>query len=317
MNQTLIEESVQLGTTELTIPRLGVGAWAWGESLYWGYGRTYGQAEVKSAFDASLEAGINFFDTAEIYGRGNSERLVGSFLHQASQPVIIATKFMPFPWRIQKNQMLTALRASLERLRLPKVDLYQIHSPASLVSIKTWADGLADAVDIGLTSTVGVSNYRVSQMRRAHAALKQRAVNLASNQVEYSLLNRSIEQNDTLAFCQEMGITLLAYSPLGQGLLTGKYSPKNPPTGVRAMRYRSDLLNKIAPLIRLLNAVGREHGGKTPAQVALNWTICKGTVPIVGVKTDRQVKENVRALGWRLSASQIAALDKISLEITI
>jgi aryl-alcohol dehydrogenase-like predicted oxidoreductase len=315
MSEIQIEESIQLGSTELTIPPLVIGAWAWGEHMYWGYGHSYGEAEVRSAFDASLEAGINFFDTAEIYGRGNSERLLGSFIHQTDQPVILATKFMPFPWRIRKSQMLSALQASLKRLGLPQVDLYQIHSPASLISLNTWADGLADVVENGLSRVVGVSNYRIPQMRRAHNVLKQRGVTLASNQVEFNLLNRSVEQNGLLSLCLEMGVTLLAYSPLAQGLLTGKYSPKKPPSGIRAMRYRSDLLNRIKPLLRLMNDIGREHGGKTPAQVALNWIICKGAVPVVGAKTGRQVQENVKSLGWRLSPSQISALDKTSLEI--
>jgi len=315
MENNLIKESTQLGITDLVIPSIGIGTWAWGEQLYWGYGRSYGEAEIKSAFVASLEAGINLFDTAEIYGRGNSERLLGKFIQESRHPVIIATKFMPFPWRIRKNQMRSAMHASLERLNLPQVDLYQIHSPASLVSIKTWADGLADLVENGLSRAVGVSNYRASQLRRAHTALKQRGVSLASNQVEFHLLNHSVEQNGLLTLCQDLGVTLLAYSPLAQGLLTGKYSPKNPPSGLRSMRYSTDLLRRIGPLLRLMSEIGREHGGKTPAQVALNWTICKGTVPIVGAKTDRQLQENAKALGWRLSPSQIAALDKTSLEI--
>jgi aryl-alcohol dehydrogenase-like predicted oxidoreductase len=315
MTKINFEEKLQLGNTDLAIPSLGIGAWAWGDQLYWGYGRSFGESEVKSAFESSLEAGVNFFDTAEIYGRGYSERLLGNFLRQIDQPVIIATKFMPFPWRIQKKQMLSALRNSLERLGVSKVDLYQIHSPTSIVSLNTWSEGLADILERGLTHTVGVSNFRVPQLRRSYSILKQRGVPLASNQVEFNLLNRNNEFNGLLSFCQEFGITLLAYSPLSQGLLTGKYSSKKPPPGIRGIRYRSELLSKISPLLRLMADIGREHNGKTIAQVALNWTICKGTVPIVGVKTERQVRENIGALGWRLSPSQIVALDKMSLEL--
>jgi aryl-alcohol dehydrogenase-like predicted oxidoreductase len=310
-----IQETFKLGNTDLAIPSLGIGAWAWGEHLYWGYGRSYGEPEVKSAFEACLDVGINFFDTAEIYGRGNSERLLGNFIRHNAKPVIVATKFMPFPWRIKKSQMLTALRSSLERLGLSKVDLYQIHSPASIVSIKTWSNGLADVVENGLAQTVGVSNFRVSQMRRSLIALKQRGITLASNQVEFNLLNRDIEYNGLLSFCQDFGVTLLAYSPLAQGLLTGKYSLRNPPSGIRGFRYRADLLRRISPLLRLMTDIGREHNGKTIAQVALNWTMSKGTIPIVGVKTDRQVRENTGALGWCLSPSQVKALDKLSLDI--
>ncbi|MBE0409101.1 MAG: aldo/keto reductase [Anaerolineales bacterium] len=314
MNEIQIEESHPLGKTDLAIPPLGIGVWAWGERYYWGYGKSYGKADIQSAFEACMDAGINFFDTAEIYGRGNSERLLGNFLREKNQPAIIATKFMPFPWRIRKSQMQSALQGSLNRLGISKVDLYQIHWPASIVSVRTWSDGLADLVEKGFSQTVGVSNFRLSQIRRSYIALKQRGVMLASNQVEFNLLNRNIEQNGILAFCQEFGVTILAYSPLAQGLLTGKYSPKSPPSGIRALRYRAELLNRISPLLRLMTEIGRENG-KTVAQVAINWAICKGTVPLVGVKTARQVRENIGALGWRLSPSQVAALDKTSLDI--
>jgi aryl-alcohol dehydrogenase-like predicted oxidoreductase len=312
MDRNLAENEVRLGATDLFIPRMGIGAWAWGERIYWGYGRSYGEDDVRQAFESSLEADLNFIDTAEIYGHGNSERLVGKFSRQARQPVIIATKFMPYPWRLSKGRLLAALQGSLNRLGRDQVDLYQIHSPASLVSIQTWVEGLVEAVEKGLAHAVGVSNYRVTHMRRVHSALKKRNIPLASNQVEYHLLNRTIEHNGVLNLCQELGVTLLAYSPLAQGMLTGKYTPQNPPSGVRGLRYRPDFLAKIRPLIRLLSDIGREHGGKTPAQVALNWTLCKGTVPIVGVKDSRQLKENIGALGWQLPDDHVLALDEAS-----
>ncbi len=137
---------------------LGVGTWAWGDALVWGYGRGYGEADARAAFDASLAAGVRFFDTAESYGRGQSERLVGRFAREAGQPVIVATKFMPYPWRLRRNDLLKALRASLRRLGVERVDLYQIHWPFPPVPIETWAGALADAVEAGLARAVGVSN---------------------------------------------------------------------------------------------------------------------------------------------------------------
>jgi aryl-alcohol dehydrogenase-like predicted oxidoreductase len=175
---------------------------------------------------------------------------------------------------------------------------------------------LADAVELGLTRAVGVSNYNTDQLRRAHAVLAKRGVLLASNQVEYHLLNRKIEKNGLLDICHEMGISLIAYSPLGQGVLTGKYSPENPMKGVRGRRYSSTYLGQLQPLIKLLEEIGHEQGDKTPSQVALNWVIQKGAIPIPGAKNARQAEDNAGALGWSLSEDEVARLDQISDQIS-
>jgi aryl-alcohol dehydrogenase-like predicted oxidoreductase len=308
------EETTILGQTGLEIPKLGIGAWSWGAKLFWGFGKDYDEQDVKEAFEASLAAGVNFFDTAEIYARGNSERLLGKFIASQNKPVLVATKFLPFPWRLWKGRLISALKASVDRLNLRKVDLYQIHQPLPPIPVETWAEGLADAVERGLASTVGVSNYNLAQMRRAQNTLEKRGIPLASNQVEYSLMNREIERNGLLDACLESGITLIAYSPLGQGILTGKYTPENPPTGVRGLRYRPDTLKKIQPLLDSMEGIGQDHGDKTIAQVAINWTICKGTVPIPGAKTAEQARENAGALTWRLTEDEIEALDHLSEE---
>ena len=307
-----------LGHTDIQISWLGIGAWSWGDQFYWGYGRAYQQADVAAAYAASREAGVNFFDTAEAYGQGRSERLLGEFVRQDAAPreaVCIATKFMPFPWRLRRASLTRALQASLKRLGLERVDLYQVHIPLPPMPVENWADALADAVQAGLTRAVGVSNYSEEQMRRAFAVLKMRGVPLASNQVDYSLLNRKVEQNGVLRACQELGVTLIAYSPLAQGILSGKYTPENPPTGFRSQRYNRALLERVQPLIRLLHEIGRDHAGKTPSQVALNWCICKGSAPIPGAKNARQAQENAGALGWRLTAEEVARLDDASMAI--
>jgi len=216
---------------------------------------------------------------------------------------------------VGKSSLLNALRKSLRRLGLNQVDLYQVHWPFPPVSIETWASGLADAVEHGLTKAVGVSNYNLNQMRRAQATLVKRGVLLASNQVEYSLINRKIEFNGLLSCCQELGITLLAYSPLAQGLLTGKYTSKTPPPGIRGRRYSRRVLENIQPLIRLLQDIGRNHEGKTTAQVAINWLICKGVVPIPGAKNAKQAIENAGAIGWKLSNEEVERLDQASRDI--
>jgi aryl-alcohol dehydrogenase-like predicted oxidoreductase len=290
---------------------LGLGAWAWGDKIVWNYGKGYSDADIEEGFRVSLENGVSLVDTAEVYGNGRSERLLGQFLKNTETPVIVATKFFPMPWRWTKKSVVKALKGSLERLDLEQVDLYQIHWPSPLIPIETYAEGLAEVHKAGLARAVGVSNYNKNQMQRAVTVLSKYDIPLASNQVEYHLLNRSVEKNGLLARCQELGIRLIAYSPLAMGLLTGKYTPENPPPGVRGGRY-SKKLSQIQPLIKLMTEIGQDVGGKSPAQVALNWLICKGTLPIPGAKNTSQAEMNAAAAGWRLSEEQVVALDEVS-----
>lgn len=302
-----IPESVQF----LHDVEIGLGAWAWGDRLVWGYGGGYGDAEVEEGFRISIENGVTLVDTAEVYGNGRSERLLGQFLKKTNTPVIVATKFFPMPWRIRRASVTRALRHSLERLELERVDLYQIHWPSPLVPIEQYVEGLVSAHRLGLARAVGVSNYDKNQMQRAITTLARHDIPLASNQVEYHLLNRNVEKNGLLARCQELGVRLIAYSPLAMGLLTGKYSPKNPPPGMRSNRY-GGILKELQPLIHLMTEIGQDYGGKSPAQIALNWCICKGALPIPGAKNARQAEMNAGAAGWRLTAEQVKALDEAS-----
>lgn len=306
MNDAISNETRFLHAIEF-----GMGAWQWGDRLIWQYGQNYRDEDCREAFDVSLEAGIRFVDTAEVYGNGRSERMLGQFLRETEQPVLVATKFMPFPWRLTKKSLIRALQHSLERIGIETVDLYQIHMPIPIIPIETWMEGMVEAVKAGLTRTVGVSNYNQSQMLRAYSALARKDIPLASNQVTYSLLNRNIERNGLLARCKELGVRIIAYSPIEKGLLTGKYSVDNPPPGIRGQRY-SGLLPKIGPLLKLMTEIGQEHGGKSKSQVALNWCIRKGALPIPGAKNAKQAEENAGALGWKLTEEEVAKLDEAS-----
>ena len=290
---------------------MGLGAWQWGDRLVWQYGHGYGDEEVRQAFRISLQEGINFIDTAELYGNGLSERLLGVFMKEIDQPVLIATKFFPWPWRFYKGAVVRAMKGSLARLDVESVDLYQIHWPNPIISTDTLMEGLAECVKSGLARTVGVSNFGQSRMLAAYSSLARHNIPLASNQVHYSLLHRTVEKDGTLARCKELGIRLIAYSPIEQGLLSGKYSAENPPSGTRARMY-AGLLPKIKPLIKLITEIGQDHGGKTHSQVALNWLICKGTMPIPGAKNAAQAQENAGALGWKLTDAEVARLDETS-----
>jgi len=314
MNQQ--REDIKLGKTEIKIHPLGIGAWSWGDRMMWNFGGSHTEEDIRAAFETSLAAGIDFYDTAEAYGRGKSEMYLGKFLKESGAQVVVATKFMPYPWRLTKAALLKALKNSLKRLNLEQVDLYQVHWPFPPAPIETWAEGLADAVQAGLARSVGVSNYNEDQMRRAYAVLTKRGVPLASNQVEYHLLNRKVEFNGLLSACQQLGITLIAYSPLAQGVLTAKYTPEKPLPGLRGRRYSRSFLVRAQPLLQRMREIGRNHESKTPAQVALNWLICKGVVPIPGAKNARQAQENIAALGWRLTEEEVVALDEASAEFS-
>ena len=312
---------IPLGKTDIRISPLGLGTWQWGDRMMWGYGKTHTDSDIHDAFHVSLQSGVNFFDTAEVYGKGRSEQLLGARLREARQspqiaPLVVATKFMPYPWRLWKGALVSKLRDSLARLGLERVDLYQIHWPFLPVPIEVWANALADAVEAGLPRAVGVSNYNSAQMLRAHSALAKRGIPLASNQVEFHLLNRRVEREGLLKLCRELGVTLIAYSPLAKGMLTGKYTPLTRPPGLRSYLFRRARLSKIQPLIQLLRAIGKAHEGKSPSQVALNWVISKGAVPIPGAKNAKQAQENAAALGWRLAEAEMAALDAESQELS-
>jgi len=206
------------------------------------------------------------------------------------------------------------LQNSLNRLRVDNVLLYQIHWPLFLLPIEFLMDAMAHEANSGKTIAIGVSNFNNSQTQRAYNALARHQNKLASNQVEYNLLNRQIEKNGLLARCQKLGVRVISYSPLAQGLLTGKYSPESTPPGVRGPRYAS-IIKGIKPLIGLMTDIGISHSDKTPGQVALNWLICKGTLPIPGAKNLKQVQQNNGSIGWRLSDEEVAALDLASDEV--
>jgi len=258
---------------------------------------------------------VTLFDTAEVYGRGASERFIGSMLARDPQralSAVIATKFMPFPWKLRVcGALLASLRASLDRLGREAVDLYQIHGPISLRSHEALADALAAAHEMGLVKAVGVSNYSADETRSMVSALCSRGLRLASNQIEFSLLRRFPETSGLLAACRELVVVPLAYAPLGQGRLTGKYSASHPPP--RGRNFGNYPMELVDCVVAELRRVGAKHGGKTPGQVALNWVVAKGAVAIPGAKNRHQAAENAGALGWSIDEEDLAQLDEVAL----
>ncbi|MBU7041947.1 MAG: aldo/keto reductase [Theionarchaea archaeon] len=325
---------IPLGDTDIQISPLGIGTWSWGDRMIWGYGQSFTHEDIHRAFLYCVNQGITFFDTAETYGWGLAEKLLGHFIAQSQVEVVVASKFLPSPWRLRKVSVLHALEKSLERLNGVPLTLYQFHKPYPPISIETWMEALVEATEFYNIPAIGIANCTLSQMEQAMDALAAQGHSLASIQIEMSLLCHTPEIDDLLKTCHSKTITLFAYSPLGMGLLTGKYSPEHPPRNrfdlrekialhalslaipgyfaAKGCQFGSDEIRQIQPLVDLLVSIGQSHGGKTPAQVALNWVISQGAVPIVGVKNYHQARDNSGAVGWTLTGEELTALHDMS-----
>ena len=308
-----IAPQVPLGRSGLTVSPMGLGTWAWGERFFWGYGRGYGKEDLEAAFQLAVDHGINFLDTAEVYGRGRSERFIGEFARKAGvlDSLVIASKFFPYPWRWTARSLRRALQGTLQRLGRDAVDLYYLHWPFPPRAPEYWLRAMLPLVQAGRIRAVAVSNVSLKQLQRIQKTLEAEGGALAAVQVEYNLVYRDAEFSGLLAYCREHGITLVAYSPLASGMLTGKYGPDNPPRDWRRRYYHRAYLEQLRRLLRVMEEIGARHG-RRPAQVALNWVMAKGAVPIPGAKNARQMQENLGALGWSLSPDEVEALDKAS-----
>ena len=314
----LAEETSKVGGA-IDLPPIGLGAWSWGDSIFWGYNKK-NDDELKQVFDYAVEnspTSTTLLDTAELYGLGRSETLIGEF----SQPydpnkIQVATKFAAYPFRTKPDTVVKACEASVKRLGRP-IDLYQIHFPNAYCNAEYW-DGLAMAYDKGLVKAVGVSNYGVDATRACHDALAKRGIQLATNQIQLSLLYRWPIENGLLQCCEDLGVKVLSYSPLALGMLTGKYTASNPPSGPRkAIFQKLSASPDYQNLLNTMKDVAAGHGDNIPlSQVALNWTRAKNTIPIPGARTLSQVQKNYGSLSWTLTPEEVKVLDESAAKVT-
>jgi aryl-alcohol dehydrogenase-like predicted oxidoreductase len=280
-----------LGNTGAEVPAIGVG------TNRWSYGAN--DAPVFETYQALVDAGGGFIDTAEVYGFGKSERLIGDCLRKDGRPVFVASKFAPLLARTSPRHLMAALDASLARLGLPTLDLYYVHFPFPFADLGGFADGLVEAVKSGKAKHVGVSNFNGDQMRRVADRLARSNIPLAANEVHYSLAHRHPETNGVLEACRELDVALVAYFPLASGRLAG------PPVS-----ERQDRLDVVR---RALAEVAQAHQA-IPSQVALNWLLARDprVIPIPGATKVHHGKANLGALDWRLTDEEFAALDAAS-----
>ncbi len=310
----------RLGQTDIEITPIGLGVmqFAGGAGIFGMMFPEISQETMDGIIRTALDGGIDWFDTAEMYGRGRSEQGLANGLRAADKQddeVIVATKWFPM-FRTARN----ISRTIHDRIRFLdgySIDHYMVHQPWGFSPPEAEMDAMADLVEGGKIRSVGVSNFNAEQMQRAHAALQKRGLPLAANQMQYSLFHRKIETNGVLAAAKELGITITAWSPLASGLLTGKFH-KDPeilsktPFG-RRMRLQREI-ERSRPLILALEEVAINHD-VTPAQIALNWLIhFQGdtVVAIPGASKVKQAEENAGVMNFKLTNEEMTRLDELS-----
>lgn len=288
----ILPEARSLGKTGATVSPLGMGTNRWSKGT--------NDETVFRTYQAALDAGISLIDTAEIYGFGKSESLIGDCIRRDTRPVTVASKFMPFFARSSSRSMLKALDATLARLGLDALDLYYVHFPIPPYRLDSLADGLVEAVGSGRVKQVGVSNFNARQLRRTAERLAKSGISLAANEVHYSLFHRDAEFNGVLDACRELDIALVAYYPLASGRLTsGRGSDRGSGSGV------SEVLEDITA-----------RRGVSPGQVALNWLLARDghIIPIPGTTNPDHARDNAEAMSWSLSDEEFDRLDAASRE---
>jgi aryl-alcohol dehydrogenase-like predicted oxidoreductase len=282
----------QLGQGGDPVSALGVGTNRWRQGT--------NDGAVLETYQALLDGGVDFIDTAEVYGFGKSERLIGDCIRKDGRPVKVASKFAPFIARTMPRQLIGALDASLARLGLQSLELYYVHFPFPFTPLETFAEGLVEAVKSGKARQVGVSNFSADQMRRIADILGRSGVRLAANEVSYSVMNRKAETNGVLGACKELDVALVAYFPLASGRLAAPPADGGAP-------------DRAAVLRRTLAEVAQAHQASV-SQVALNWLLARDphVIPIPGASKAAHGADNVKALGWRLTDDEFAAIEAAS-----
>jgi aryl-alcohol dehydrogenase-like predicted oxidoreductase len=316
-------ERRRLGRTEIEISPVGLGCWQFGGSrgIIGGYWGEVPQPVVNDIVREAIDSGIDWFDTAEIYGRGRSEQALSLGLRAAGKQngeVVIATKWWP-TLRTASNIGAT-IDERLRALSPYSIDLYQIHQPFSLSSVESEMKAMAELLKAGKIGAVGVSNFSAHRMEKAHAALAASGLPLVSNQMRYSLVDRHIEQNGVIDTARKLGVSIIAYSPLGQGILSGKFHDdpdlvKARP-GLRKLKpaFGRRGLERTRPLVTELRAIAKAYGA-TAAQIALAWLVrFHGDLvfPIPGATRPDQIRDHAGAMVLALTARELARLDELS-----
>lgn len=295
------------------MPRVALGTWSWGVGAAGGdqvFGNHLREADLKPVFDAAMTNGLYLWDTAYVYGMGDSERILGAFARTCPrEDIILSTKFTPQVANPSADPVVKMCSSSLERLGTDFIDIYWIHNPAD---VEKWTPYLVPLVKSGKVKRVGVSNHNLAQIKRAEEILSQEGVHITAVQNHFSLLYRSSEKAGILEYCKENKMDFFAYMVLEQGTLSGKYDTKHPlPEGSqRAMTY-NPVLPQIEALIGAMRKISEKYNASIP-QIAIAWAIAKGTTPIIGVTKPAHVEDAAKAAGITLMTEEMDELERMA-----
>ena len=293
--------------------KIALGTWAWGAGAFGGdavFGSKTDVENLKPVFDAAMKNGLNLWDTATVYGMGESEKILGSFVAgEKREDVEVSTKFTPQLAEVYENSVEKMALASMERMGIEYIDMYWIHNP---MDVERWTPGLIPLLKSGKVKRVGVSNHNIKEIKRANEILGEAGFKVSAVQNHFSLLYRSSEKGGVLDYCKENGIEFWAYMVLEQGALSGKYNKENPlpAESDRGKKY-NPVLDQLSALTDEMKKIGAQYNASC-SQVGIAWAIAKGTLPIIGATKERHVIEAAEAAKIQLKAEEVARLEQLA-----
>ncbi|MDG6927580.1 MAG: aldo/keto reductase [Nitrososphaerota archaeon] len=301
-------ENISLGKSKIKVSRIGIGTW---QASFREWGSDVNDDSIIQAVNRSFDLGVNFIDTAEIYGNGHSEIVVGKAIKNIDrEKLVVATKVHGA--HLRHDELIKSAELSMKRLGVKYIDLYQVHwpDPWEQISLRETMKAMEELYLDGKIMAIGVSNFAVRDLEESLNYLSRASI--VSNQVRYNMLQREIEE-EVMPFCKKNGITIIAWSPLAQGALTGKYNVKNLPNDrIRSGNelFKKNNIRQMANLLKTLEKIAKSRG-KTLSQIALNWLLSHDqVVPIPGAKTPQQAEANAGAAGWRLTPEELSAIEE-------
>ena len=293
--------------------KIALGTWAWGAGAFGGdavFGSNTDVENLKPVFEAAMKAGLNLWDTATVYGMGESERILGTLAKGVNRDdVAISTKFTPQIAEIFENSVEKMADASIERMDCGYIDMYWIHNP---MDVERWTPGLIPLLKSGKVKRVGVSNHNIQEIERANEILGEAGFKVSAVQNHFSLLYRSSEKGGVLDYCKKNGIEFWAYMVLEQGALSGKYNKENPlpEESDRGKKY-NPVLPQLEALTNEMTSIGQKYGASCP-QIGIAWAIAKGALPLIGATKERHVIEAAEAAKIQLTAEEVERLEKLA-----
>ena len=293
--------------------KIALGTWAWGAGAFGGdavFGSKTDVENLKPVFDAAMKNGLNLWDTATVYGMGESEKILGSFVAgEKREDVEVSTKFTPQLAEVYENSVEKMALASIDRMGIDYIDMYWIHNP---MDVERWTPGLIPLLQSGKVKRVGVSNHNIAEIRRANEILGEAGFKVSAVQNHFSLLYRSSEKGGVLDYCKENGIEFWAYMVLEQGALSGKYNKENPlpAESDRGKKY-NPVLSQLEALTNEMTAIGQKYGASC-SQIGIAWAIAKGTLPIIGATKERHGIEAAEAAKIQLTSEEVARLEALA-----